>query len=277
LDFIYIIKAIILAIVEGITEFIPVSSTGHMILVGDIIKFGDSDFSNFFEVFIQAGAILAIVVLFRKTIWEILVSFFKWEKRGKSFILALVVGSIPAVILGVLFDDFIDEHLFNSWTVLIGLFVGAIFLLLSEIFFRKNEGLEEVEDIGWKRALAVGCFQCLSLWPGMSRSSSTISGGWISGLTSKAAAEFSFFLAIPIMFGAAGFKSIKFVAKGGMSSVGSTEAVALALGFVLAFVVALLCVKAFIAFISKRPMKYFAYYRIGLSIVFAGLLLLDII
>jgi len=279
LDLLYILKAVVIAIVEGITEFIPVSSTGHMILAGDLIGFhGDENtFSNFYEVFIQAGAILAIVVLYRKRIGEILVSLFKWEERGKKFALVIIVGSIPAVIAGVFLEDLMDKYLFTPWTVLAGLVVGAVFLIIAEKYFRKPDGVADMEDISWKQALKIGCFQCLSLWPGMSRSSSTITGGWISGLSSSVAAEFSFFLAIPIMFGAAGFKTFKFWMRDGFDTVGSTEAVSLGIGFIVAFIVALVCVKGFIAFISRKPMKYFGYYRIAVSVVFAVLILTNVI
>lgn len=279
MDLLYIFKAIVLAIVEGITEFIPVSSTGHMILAGDLIGFHGTDntFSNFYEVFIQAGAILAIVVLYRKRIGEILISLFRWEERGRRFAVVIIAGSVPAVIAGVVLEDTIDKYLFTPWVVLAGLVTGAIFLIIAEKFFRKPDGVADIEDISWKQAVKIGCFQCLSLWPGMSRSSSTITGGWISGLSSSTAAEFSFFLAIPIMFGAAGFKTLKFWMRDGFDTVGSTEAVSLGLGFIVAFFVALVCVKGFIAFISKKPMKYFGYYRIAVSIVFAVLLLTNVI
>jgi undecaprenyl-diphosphatase len=279
MDLLYILKAIVLAIVEGITEFIPISSTGHMILTGDLIGFHgtENEFSNFYEVFIQAGAILAIVVLYRKKIALILKSFFKWETRGKSFALVIIAGSIPAVIAGVFLEETIDKYLFTAWTVVIGLFVGAIFLIIAEKWFRKKDGVTDIEEISWKQAVKIGLFQCLSLWPGMSRSSSTITGGWISGLSSTAAAEFSFFLAIPIMFGAAGFKTLKFWMRGGFDTVGSTETVSLGLGFIVAFIVALICVKGFISFISKRPMKYFGYYRIAVSVIFAVLLLTGVV
>ncbi len=279
MDLLYIFKAIVLAIVEGITEFIPVSSTGHMILAGDLIGFHGTDntFSNFYEVFIQAGAILAIVVLYRKRIGEILISLFRWEERGRRFAVVIIAGSVPAVIAGVVLEDTIDKYLFTPWVVLAGLVIGAIFLIIAEKFFRKPDGTADIEDISWKQAVKIGCFQCLSLWPGMSRSSSTITGGWISGLSSSAAAEFSFFLAIPIMFGAAGFKTLKFWMRDGFDTVGSTEAVSLGLGFIVAFFVALVCVKGFIAFISKKPMKYFGYYRIAVSIMFAVLLLTNVI
>ncbi len=276
MDLIYLLKAIVLAIVEGVTEFIPVSSTGHMILAGSLIGFPSGDFANFYEVFIQAGAILAILVLYRRKIGEILVSFFKGQKRGRRFAAVLIAGSVPAVLAGIFLEDAINRYLFNPWTVVIGLFAGAVLLILAERFFKDKAAVTDVEEIGIVRAIKIGLFQCLSLWPGMSRSSSTIMGGWITGLGTGAAAEFSFLLAIPLLIGAAGYKTYKFWTRGGFGTVGPSETASLIIGFVVAFAVALVCVKAFVAFISKKPMKYFGYYRIALSAVMAVLLLAGI-
>ena len=277
MDLIYLLKAIVIAIVEGITEFIPVSSTGHMIIVGDLIRFPGDGFSKFYEVVIQAGAILAIIVLYRKKIGAILASFFRWEKRGRHFAAVIIVGSLPAVVAGVFLEELIDEHLFTTWTVLAGLFVGAVLLIVAERVFREKAQIRDVEEISLLQALKIGCFQCLSLWPGMSRSSSTITGGWITGLGTGTAAEFSFFLAIPLMIGAAGFKTLKFWMRGGFDSFGTTETVSLSVGFLVAFLVALLCVKGFVAFLSKKPMSYFGVYRIALSVVMVVLLLTGVL
>ncbi|MHB1453047.1 MAG: undecaprenyl-diphosphate phosphatase [Saccharofermentanales bacterium] len=277
MDLLFILKAIVIAIVEGITEFIPVSSTGHMIIAGNLMDFPEGDFANFYEVFIQAGAILAIIVLYRKKIGEILLSFFKWEKRGKNFAAVVIVGSLPAVVAGIFLEELIDEYLFTTWTVVAGLLVGAVLLIFTEKYFKDKARIHNVEEIGIVQAIKIGVFQCLSLWPGMSRSSSTIIGGWMTGLGTGTAAEFSFFLAIPLMIGAAGFKTLKFWMRGGFDTVGMTETTSLLLGFVVAFIVALICVKAFVSFISRRPMKYFGYYRIALSVVMAVLLLTKVI
>lgn len=277
MDLLFILKAIVIAIVEGITEFIPVSSTGHMIIAGNLMKFPEGDFSNFYEVFIQAGAILAIIVLYRKKIGDIFLSFFKWEKRGKNFAVVIIAGSLPAVVAGIFLEGLIDEYLFTTWTVLAGLFVGAVLLIVTEKYFKDKERIKNIEEIGIVQAIKIGFFQCLSLWPGMSRSSSTIIGGWITGLGTGAAAEFSFFLAIPLMIGAAGFKTLKFWMRGGFDTVGTTETASLLIGFAVAFIVALICVKAFVSFISRKPMKYFGYYRIALSAVMAILLLTKVI
>lgn len=277
MDILFIIKAIIIAIVEGVTEFIPVSSTGHMIIVADLIKFPSDEFTRMFEVVIQLGAIFAIIVLFWKKLFGLLISFLKFEKKGIMFAKSFIIALIPAIILGFLFEDFIDEKLFTTITVLIGLFVGAIMMLYVEKNFRDKSTTHSIEDVSWKQALKVGLFQCLALWPGMSRSSSTIVGGWIGGLSSEVAAEFSFFLAIPIMFGASLVKLVKFQKDIGLQTLNLTQVMAFILGFIAAFAVALVCVKGFVGYLKKKPMKIFAYYRIGLAFVLTLLLIFKIL
>lgn len=277
MDLYFIFKAVVVAIVEGLTEFIPVSSTGHMILAGDLIGFPETDFTKMFNVVIQLGAILAIVILYWDKLFKMAVSFFKGEKKGLNFGIALIIGVLPAAVFGFLLEDTIDAYLFKPLPVIIGLFVGALLLLYVEDRYRGKAHIHEVEDISKLQALKIGLFQCLAMWPGMSRSSSTIMGGWISGLSSKVASEYSFFLAIPVMIGASLVKVVKFQGDVGFQTLGSTEWTAFLLGFVVAFVVALLCVKAFIGYIQKKPMKVFAYYRIAISAVFALLLVFNVI
>ena len=273
LDIYFIFKAIVVAIVEGLTEFVPVSSTGHMILAGDLIGFPENEFTRMFNVVIQLGAILAIVVLYWDKLFTMAKSFFKGEKKGLNFGIALIIGVLPAAVLGFLFEDFIDAYLFKPLPVIIGLFVGAVLLIFVENRYRGKAHIHEVEHISKGSALKIGFFQCLAMWPGMSRSSSTIMGGWISGLDSRIASEYSFFLAIPVMIGASLLKMVKFQSDVGFSTLGTTEWISFALGFVVAFIVALLCVKAFISYIQRKPMKIFAYYRIAISAIFAVLLL----
>lgn len=277
MDIYFIFKALVVAIVEGLTEFIPVSSTGHMILAGDLIGFPETEFTKMFNVVIQLGAILAIVVLYWNKLFKAAVSFFKGEKSGLNFGFALIIGVIPAAVFGFLLEDTIDAYLFKPVPVIIGLFVGAILLLYVEGKYRGKAHVHEVEEITKLQALKIGLFQCLAMWPGMSRSSSTIMGGWISGLSSKVASEFSFFLAIPVMIGASLVKMVKFQGDVGFGTLGATEWTAFLLGFIVAFIVALLCVKGFIGYIQKKPMKIFAYYRIALSTLFAVLLLTKVI
>jgi len=277
LDLYFIFKAIVIAIVEGVTEFIPVSSTGHMILAGDIIGFPENEFTRMFNVVIQLGAILAIVVLYWNKLFTMAKSFFRREEKGLNFGIALIIGVLPAAVLGFLFEDFIDAYLFKPLPVIIGLFVGAVLLIFVEGKYRGKSNVHEVEHITKMQALKIGFFQCLAMWPGMSRSSSTIMGGWINGLDSKIASEYSFFLAIPVMIGASMIKMIKFQSDVGFSTLGSTEWVSFGLGFIVAFVVALVCVKGFIGYIQRKPMKVFAYYRIAISAIFAVLLLTNVI
>lgn len=286
INIILVFKAIIIAIVEGITEFIPVSSTGHMIIVGDLINFKGS-FSNIFEVVIQLGAILAIIVLYWDKLFKSIIQFLKGiilfikniciniflpkskkkvlnekDKQGIIFWKNILVACLPAAIMGFLFDDFIDKYLFNSFTVAIGLLLGGILLIITENYFKNKFVTRNVDDLTTRQAFRVGVFQCLALWPGMSRSSSTIIGGWASGVSTVAATEFSFFLAIPIMVGATGLKLYK---NFGMFSSG--EILVLVIGFLVAFVVALVVVEKFINYLKKKPMKSFAIYRIIVSIV----------
>ncbi|MBK1813625.1 undecaprenyl-diphosphate phosphatase [Clostridium sp. YIM B02505] len=279
LDFLFIFKAIIIAIVEGITEFIPVSSTGHMIIVGELINFKDSEFIKMFEIVIQLGAILAVVVLYWNKIWTMIKSFFKFEQKGIKFWLVIIVGTIPAVIFGLALDDIIDKYLFSYKTVAVGFIVGGILLILIENNFRKKtrrlkySNNLNIEEITYGQAIKVGLFQCLAMWPGMSRSASTIMGGWISGLSTPLAAEFSFFLAIPAMIGASGLKLRKF----DYSTITNTEVISLVLGFIVAFIVALVVIDGFIAFLKKKPMRVFAIYRIFAGVVLVALMLTKVI
>ncbi|GAA0126057.1 MULTISPECIES: undecaprenyl-diphosphate phosphatase [Clostridium] len=295
LNLILILKAVIIAIVEGITEFIPVSSTGHMIIVGDLINF-KGNFANIFSIVIQLGAILAIVVLY----WEKLFSSVKElfiaigtifgnimnniTKKGRvknlnykqrtsiKFWKNIIVATIPAMILGLLFDDLIDKYLFNSLTVAIGLFVGGFLLLLTEKPLKKKQKTMDIDGINSAQALKVGVFQCLAMWPGMSRSSSTIIGGWFGGISTVAATEFSFFLAIPVMVGASGLKIFK-----NLNGITSGEWLVLAIGFLVAFIVALIVVDKFVNYLKKKPMKTFAIYRIFVSIILFVLIFTNVI
>lgn len=277
LDILFIIKAIIVAIVEGLTEFIPVSSTGHMILTSSIINFKNpKEFVDMFEVVIQLGAILAVVVMYWEKIKDSVVEFFKYiftkgteGEVGFRFGINVIVGSIPALIMGLTLHKVIKAHLFNAWAVVIGLFVGGILLIIIENKFRKRKkSVKNIDKITPKQSFIVGCFQCLAMWPGMSRSSSTIMGGWIAGFSSTIAAEFSFFLAIPAMIGSSGLDLLKF----DYSLMNTTNVIALIVGFVIAFIVSLIVMRKFIAYLQKKPMRVFAVYRIGAAIVFTILL-----
>ncbi|GAA0070640.1 undecaprenyl-diphosphate phosphatase [Clostridium sardiniense] len=273
IDLLLILKAIIIAIVEGLTEFVPVSSTGHMILVGNLIDF-TGEFANMFEVVIQLGAILAVVVLFWKKISTSVVEFFKFiftkgreGETGFRFGINVIVGSIPALIVGLALHDKI-KSLFTPRAVIYGFIVGGILLIVIENTYRKRRPkANDIDKITAKEALIVGVAQCFAMWPGMSRSASTIMGGWIAGLSTPIAAEFSFFLAIPAMVGSSGLDMLKF----DYSQMDSTKWIALAVGFVVAFIVSLIVMDKFISYLKKKPMRVFAVYRIIVGVILAVL------
>ncbi|MDU1320342.1 MAG: undecaprenyl-diphosphate phosphatase [Clostridium botulinum] len=279
IDIIFILKAIIIAVVEGLTEFIPVSSTGHMILVGSAINF-NGEFAKMFEVIIQLGAILAVVVLYWEKIKESIVEFFKFiftkgkeGNTGFKFGVNVIVGSIPIGITGLLFYHKI-KALFRPEAVIIGFIVGGILLLIIENMFRKREhAVQNIDSITFVQALKVGLLQILSLWPGMSRSASTIMGGWIAGISTPIAAEFSFFLAIPAMIGT----SIKDLFEFDYSIMTSTLWSALILGFIVAFIVSIIVMNRFVSYLKKKPMKIFAIYRILAGLLLAVLVFTKII
>lgn len=254
-----ILKAIILGIIEGLTEFLPVSSTGHLIIANRYIRFDDPKFTNVLDVVIQFGAILAVIIYF----WNKIFPNFK-DRRQSNRVYRLwgkvVVGFIPAMILGFLFDDYIEEHFFNPTTVAVALIFGAFLLLFAEARLKKVR-VEDTDEMSYKDAFIVGVAQCMALWPGMSRSASTIIGGLFMGLSREAAAEFSFFLAIPTILGASFLKLLK----AGLNFSG-IEWAALGVGTLVSFLVALLVVSMFMNYIKKRKLAPFAYYRIALGI-----------
>ena len=279
MDFIFILKAIVMGVVEGLTEFVPVSSTGHMILIGSLIDFS-GDFAKMFEVVIQLGAILAVVVLYWKKIKTSVVEFFKYifskgkeGKTGFKFGMNVIKGCIPMGIVGVIFYSKIKK-LFAPYYVIIGFIVGGILLIVIENIFRKNKkAVNDIDKVSYKQSLIVGCFQVLAVWPGMSRSASTIMGGWIAGLSTSIAAEFSFFLAIPAMIGSSAKDLMEF----DYSTMNATYWVALIIGFIVAFLVSLFVMEAFVAFLKKRPMRIFAVYRVLMGTVLAILVACGVI
>lgn len=270
MDLLYVLKGIIISVIEGITEFLPVSSTGHLIIAGHFLNFGSGEFEKMYMVVIQLGAILAIIWLYRKKLIDLVSAFFKGEKRGRKFVLAILIGMIPAFIFGFLLDDLIEAKLFNVLTVALALIFGAVMMLYFEGRYRNKSKTHGVENISGMQAIKIGLFQVMALWPGMSRSASTIMGGWQQGLDPETAAEYSFFLAIPIMIGASGLKLIKFIGGPAMSSATGIQWLTLLIGFVVSFIVAVIVVRAFMNYIRKQPMRIFAYYRF----ILAGILLI---
>lgn len=262
------IKAIILGIVEGITEWLPVSSTGHLILLDEFLTLGVSDeFMNLFLVVIQLGASLAVAVLFfsklnpfsrRKTVQERRATWSLWGK--------VVVGMLPAALIGIPLDDLLEEHLYRYEIVAAALIVyGIAFIVIEKR--RRNTAfrVERVEDLSYVDALKIGCFQVLSLIPGTSRSGSTILGGMLTGVSRTASAEFSFFMAIPVMLGASLLKIAKFVLDGFTAS--PLELGLLAVGTVVSFVVSLCTIRFLMDFVKRHDFKPFGIYRIALGIL----------
>ena len=263
-----IIKAILFGIVEGITEWLPISSTGHMILLNEFVNLKVSpEFYDLFEVVIQLGAILAVVIMYFKTICPI--GFGKTKEETKdTFNLwgKILVACLPAAIIGILFDDWLDEHLYNSVVVSLALIIyGIVFIAIESKKINKNK-TNELKDITYKQAVGVGCFQLLSLIPGTSRSGSTIIGGLILGLKRSVAAEFTFFLAIPVMVGASLLKLLKYILKVGFVFEAG-ELIILGVGCLVAFIVSVLIIKFLMNYIRKHDFKVFGYYRIALGIL----------
>lgn len=249
-------EAFIIAVIEGLTEFLPISSTGHMMIGSALLGIKSTPFVKLFTIAIQLGAILSVVVLYFKR-------FFK----SIDFYKKLIVAFIPAAIFGFLLGDYIDAALENLFGVALALFLGGIVLLFVDKWFVNNIGDKE-EHITLVKSLKIGLFQCLAMWPGMSRSACTIIGGMTQGLTRKNAAEFSFFLAVPTMFAATAKKLLDFYKDG--ISLQSNEINLLVFGNVVAFIVALIAIKSFIGFLNKYGFKGFGWYRI----IVGGILIL---
>ncbi len=268
-----ILKSIILGIIEGITEWLPISSTGHLILADEFIKLNASDeFKEMFEVVVQLGAILAVVVLFWNKLWPFTTKEKGYIKR-KSFMIwsKVIVAVIPAAVIGILLDDIMQEYLFNPWVVAAMLILyGIIFIIIERINKNRKPRIISMKGLSYKDALLIGGFQVLSLVPGTSRSGSTILGAMILGVSRTVAAEFSFFLAVPVMFGASLLKVLKF----GFNLTGA-EFVILAVGLVTAFIVSVLAIKFLLGYIKKKDFTAFGYYRIILGAIVLGYFLLN--
>ena len=269
--FLEALKAFFIGIVQGITEWLPVSSTGHMILFDELVKLDVSDgFFELFEVVIQFGSILAVLVLF----FDKLNPFSRkkddeMKKKTWSLWFKVIVAVIPAAVIGLLFDDWFNEHFYNSVVVAIALIVYCILFIVIERFNKnKQKKYEDVYDIDYLTAVKIGCFQVLSLIPGTSRSGSTIIGASMVGVSRNAAAEFSFFLAIPVMLGASLLKVLKFAVNG--VAMTKTEIVVLAVGMITAFLVSLVVIKFLMNFVRRHSFEAFGWYRIILGAVVIG-------
>lgn len=258
MDWLFLCKALLLGIIEGLTEFLPISSTGHLIVIGSWLEF-DSGTGKVFEVVIQLGAIMAVVWLYRMKIIALLQGMLKGNAADLRFAGCVLLAFFPAVIIGVLAIDFIKQVLFNPLVVAIALIVGGVILMLAEKH-ATDAKVTRIEDITWGRALGIGIAQCFAMIPGTSRSGSTIVGGLLAGLSRQAATEFSFFLAMPTMLGAAVYDGYKH-----RDLLQQDDLFLIALGFVAAFLTALLVVRALVAFIASHSFRVFAYYRIALG------------
>ena len=262
-----LLKAVLFGIVEGITEWLPISSTGHMILLNEFVNLKVSpEFYELFEVVIQLGAILAIVILFFKKIWPW--GFGKTKEETKETFrlwLLMIIGCIPAGVLGILFDDFFESKMHTPVVVAIALIAYGLIFIFMETFNYGRRTTKELKNISIKQAIAVGIFQVFSLIPGTSRSGSTIIGGLASGFDRKTIAEFTFILAIPVMAGASLIKLLKYIKNVGLVFT-STELMILGIGCAVAFFVSLIVIKFFLDYIRKHDFKIFGIYRIILGI-----------
>lgn len=259
MDFWSAFQAIILGIVEGLTEFLPISSTGHQIIVADLIDFG-GERAMAFNIIIQLGAILAVVWEFRRKIIEVVVGL-PSQRNAQRFTANLLVAFLPAVVLGVMFADLIHEYLFNPITVAVALVVGGLIMLWAERREHRIE-VEHVDQMHWSHALKIGFVQCLAMIPGTSRSGSTIIGGLLFGLSRKAATEFSFFLAMPTMVGAAVYSGYKY-----RELFQPADLPVFAIGFVVSFIFAMIAVRGLLKFIANHSYAVFAWYRIAFGLL----------
>ena len=270
-----ILKVILLGIVEGITEWLPISSTGHLILVDEFVKLNASDaFKEMFNVVIQLGAIIAVVVLYFHKLNPFSSKKTKEQKvQTMDLWFKVVVACIPAAVLGILFDDWMEEHFHNYIVVSIMLIVYGVLFIVIENWNKKNKpSVTALSNLTYKTALLIGVFQVLSLVPGTSRSGATIIGALLLGVSRYVAAEFTFFLAIPVMFGASGIKLLKFFMEGaGMTGM---EIAMLAVGCVVAFVISIVAIKFLMGYIKKNDFKVFGWYRIILGVLVLGYFLL---
>lgn len=278
--FIEVVKTILLGIVEGITEWLPISSTGHMILLNDILHLDVSDaFWEMFEVVIQLGAILAVVVLYFGKLWPFVPNK-NLERENRLFVIGKVgvkkntmllwakvlVAMLPAAVCGILLDDWMNAHFYNSVVVAVTLILyGVLFILVEGRNRGKTFSVNSVEEIGFRTAFCIGLFQTLSLVPGTSRSGSTILGASMLSVSRGAAAEFSFFLAIPVMLGASALKVLKFFLDGG--SFGGMESLLLAIGCAVAFAVSIVAIRFLTDFVKKHSFSAFGVYRILLGVI----------
>ena len=267
-----LLKVILLGIVEGITEWLPVSSTGHMILVEELVTMKASEaFMEMFRVVVQLGAVMAVVVLYFRKLFPFTRDKSKAEVKSCFRLWGMIlIACVPAAVIGILLDDWLDAHLYNYVTVAVTLIVyGIAFIVIEKRNKNRTAAIATVEEIDWKAALKIGAFQVLALIPGTSRSGSTILGGMLCGVSRPAGAEFSFFLAIPVMLGASFLKLLKF----GFAFT-TAEIVILIAGTLVAFITSLIAIRFLVSFVRRHSFAVFGYYRIVLGVLVLGYFLI---
>ncbi|MNO49524.1 Undecaprenyl-diphosphatase [compost metagenome] len=258
-----VIKAIILGIIEGLTEFLPVSSTGHLILAGNLLSF-EGDAAITFKIVIQLGAVMAVLILYWKRYLEIGVNMIRMDfSKSKGLnVIHMILAMLPALILYLLFKDTIKSQLFGPTPVLIGLVVGGVLMIIAARK-RRTETADTIDEINYKQAFGIGLFQCLALWPGFSRSGSTISGGLLLGTSQKSAADFTFLISVPVMFGASLLDLYD-----SRDLLSSDDFILMLIGFTTSFLVAMVAVVTFIKLIKRLRLEWFALYRFVLAALF---------
>ena len=260
MDFVLFVKALVLGVVEGLTEFLPISSTGHLILAGDLLGFS-GDKAKVFEIVIQAGAMLAVVWEYRKRFWRVAAGLSS-EPAARRFVANLVVAFIPAAVLGLAFSKLIKAYLFRPVPVALAFIVGGFIILWVERSLRPRARVESVDDMTWRDALKVGIAQAFALIPGTSRSGATIIGGMLFGLSRKAATEFSFFLAVPTLVAAGGYDLWK-----NRDLLSANDASIFGVGMLVAFISAFVVIRWLIRYVATHDFKPFAWYRIVFGLV----------
>jgi undecaprenyl-diphosphatase len=270
MDITLLLKALIMGIIEGLTEFLPISSTGHLIIAGGILQFdasiGGKAIADTFEVFIQLGAILAVILYFLRDLLGLLQRAPR-DRNAQHLLLALAIAFIPAAVIGILLDKYIDQYLFSPFTVGIALVVGGLIILFVERWVRNRaQPIQALEDVDAKRGLGIGIAQVASLFPGMSRSASTIIGGLLVGLDRPTALRFSFYLSIPTMVAATLYKLVK-----QLGNIHGSQVGAFIVGLVVSFVVALAVIRWFLGYVARHDFTPFAWYRLALGALMIAL------
>ena len=266
MDFALLWKAALLGVVEGLTEFLPISSTGHLILASALLGL-EGDKVKLFEVVIQVGAILAVLSVYASKLREVIVGLPRGDERARGFAVNMLLGFAPAAVLGVLFADLIKNVLFNPLVVATGFIVGGVIILWAERRQRdsRHVRVQEADDVGWRDALKVGLVQCLALIPGTSRSGATIIGGMLLGLSRKAATEFSFFLAIPMIVGAAVYDLARH-----RELLAAADLPWFAVGLIVSWLSAWVCVRWLLRFVARHSFVVFGWYRIAFGLIVLG-------